>query len=253
MIEAIVTSLVVAALGACAKTLWSNRRNLGLLRLLVRPMARMRVSVAVLLRLQDEDSYVLFDSPVRPGAFGPPGGVVKYQDDARKTLEGLGFNAEPRSSEIMRYDLRGFLPARRVPAFARWLHRGDGRESPAECLRRELVEELGEVGHPQLAALVGAVAFTRVRAVIDGPLRVPGESYRQIRFIEIYDLLLDKPEATRLKTELLSLAKDPSEAHVARAGHQDIARGRAGAHVVAPQSAFLLGDRRLRQDLQPAS
>ncbi|MGW7369529.1 SMODS-associated NUDIX domain-containing protein [Streptomyces sp. NPDC054841] len=251
MIEKIVVSVAAALLGYIGRTLWQNRRHLSLLRLLFTPRRRMRVSVAVLLRLHDEDHYVLFDSLTRPGAFGPPGGVVKYRDTARADLDKIGFEPESRIQPLMKRDLRGFLSALRVPHFARWLYREEGREPATDCLRRELGEELGEVGHPELSPLAKEVGFTLVRRLIDGPLKVAGESYRQIRFIEVYDLLPDRPEAVELRSALLALAADPAEGRVIGASRQDIALGRAGAHMILPQSAFLTGGERLREDIQP--
>lgn len=251
MIGTIVVSVAVALLGWIGRTLLHNRRHLALLRLLFTPRRRIRVSVAVLLRVQDEDHYVLFGSPTRPGSFGPPGGVVKYRESERRGVEKLRFDPEPRTDAVSKHDLRGFLPAAMVPGFARWLHRGTGREPSTDCLRRELVEELGEVGHPELTHLSPAVGFSPVRKVIDGPWNVPGEQYRQIRFIEVYDLLRDRPEADELRTALLALSRDPGDSQVIGATRQEILRGRSGLHQILPQSAFLLGDRRVREDIQP--
>ncbi|GAA2385599.1 MULTISPECIES: hypothetical protein [Streptomyces] len=247
-VAATVAAALVIYIG---KTVWQNRRHLRLLLLLFTPWRRVRVSVAVLLRLGDEDRYVLFDSPTRPAAFGPPGGVVKYHETGLRKLDKLGFEYEERSQEVMRCDLRGFVRAARMPDFARWLHGGTGRESAADCLRRELVEELGEVGHPELAPLVASVNFTLVRRVTDGPLKVAGASYQQVRLFEVHDLLLDKPHAVELRSALLALARDPAEQHVIAVGRQGIALGREGVHMVLPQSAFLIGDERLREDIQP--
>lgn len=241
----------VALLTWTGRTVWQNRHHLLLLKLLFVPRRKIRVSVAVLLRLHDEDHYVLFDSPTRPGGYGPPGGVVKYHQTPRGTLEKLGFDPEGRTNDVMKHDLRGFLPAARIPGFARWLHRATGREPATECLRREMIEELGEVGHPELAPLAQAVSFSPLRTVVDGPMKVPGEAYRQIRFIEVYDLLPDRPEAAELRAALLALARTPDSPHVIGATRQDIVRGRSGPHVVLPQSAFLIGDRREREDIQP--
>ncbi|GAA4911907.1 hypothetical protein ACFPM3_10150 [Streptomyces coeruleoprunus] len=251
MIEKIVGGIILGLLTYIGKTLWQNRRHLTLLRVLLAPGRRTRVSVAVLLRVQDEDFHVLFDSPTRPGGFGPPGGVVKYHDSAQRTLERLGFTPDGRTRDVMKRDLRGFLTAARVLGFARWLYGGVDREPATDALRRELAEELAETGHGELAPLSRAVNFRLVRRVIDGPLKVPGEDYRQIRFFEVHDLVLDTPEATELRTVLLTLAADQDEAHIIGATRQEIARGRAGVHVILPQSAFLVGDRRLREDIQP--
>ncbi|QCW78599.1 hypothetical protein EQG64_18230 [Streptomyces sp. S6] len=253
MVEKIVGGLILALLTYAGRTLWQNRRHLKLLRVLLTPRRRTRVSVAVLLRVQEEDQFVLFATPARPGAFGPPGGVVKYHETSGSALERLGFEPEQRGRAVMRLDLRGFLPGSAVPAFARWLHHGDGREPAIECLRRELVEELGEIGHEELTDLARAVAFQSVRRVVDGPMKVAGETYRQLRFLEVYDLLADRPEAEELRTALIALANEQTEAGVIRATRREIALGRAGAHVVLPQSAFLVGDRRFREDLHPAS
>jgi len=253
VVEKIVGGIVVALLTGVGRLLWQNRRHLTLLRLLLTPFGRVRVSVAVLLRVHEEDHYVLFASANRPGAYGPPGGVVKYQEPARHFLERIGFEPEGRSREVMRHDLRGFLGALRVLGFARWLYKEVDREPAADCLRRELVEELGEVGHDELVPLAREVGFRSVRRVIDGPLKVPGETYRQIRFFEVYDLVLDKPEAARLREALLALAGDADAGTVIGASRAEIARGRAREFVVLPQSAFLAGERRYREDLTPVS
>ncbi|MFJ7957608.1 hypothetical protein ACIQ62_15115 [Streptomyces sp. NPDC096319] len=249
MVEKIIGGVVVAILTAMGRLLWRNRRHLSLLRVLLTPMSRVRVSVAVLLRVNDEDHYVLFSSITRPGAYGPPGGVIKYHEAAKNRLERLGFEPEGRVRAEMRHDLRGFLSALRVLGFARWLHRGEDREAATECLRRELLEELGEVGHEELLPLAREAAFRPVSRHIDGPLKVPGESYRQIRFFEVYDLVADKPEAVELRATLLGLAADAEEALVIGVTRRDITRGRSRAHVVLPQSAFLSGDRRVREDV----
>ncbi|MFI6929769.1 hypothetical protein [Streptomyces sp. NPDC050287] len=253
MVEKIVGGIAVALLTAIGRMLWQNRRHLTLLRVLLMPRTRVRVSVAVLLRLHEEDHYVLFGSVTRPGAFGPPGGVVKYQDSAKPLLERLDFAPESRARDVMRHDLRGFLPAYHALGFARWLQRGTDREPATECLRRELVEELGEIGHEALGPEAREVGFHFVRRVIDGPLKVPGESYRQIRFFEVYDLVLDRPYAAKLRTALLGLAADPAEGLVIGASRREIVRGRAETCVVLPQSAFLIGDRRRREDIEPVS
>lgn len=245
--------VVAALLTAIGRVLWQNRRHLTLLRVLLTPWSRVRVSVAVLLRVNDEDHYVLFSSVTRPGAFGPPGGVVKYHEGAKPKLERLGFEPEGRIRAEMRHDLRGFLPAPRVLGFTRWLQRGTDREAATECLRRELVEELGEVGHRELVPLAREAGFRAVDSHIDGPWKVPGETYRQIRFFEVYDLVPDKPESTELRSAVLRLAADAEESRIIGVTRRDIARGRSRTHLVLPQSAFVAGDRRVREDLTAAS
>jgi hypothetical protein len=120
MLEAIWTGLLVALLGWIASVLWNNRSRLSLLWVSLRPSGEVRVSVASLLRVQDDDRYVVVHSPYRPDSYGPLGGVVKYLPAARPALDRLRFREEPRVDQRMRNDLRGFLPARALPGFVRW-------------------------------------------------------------------------------------------------------------------------------------
>ncbi|MFD8818845.1 hypothetical protein ACFV23_47035 [Streptomyces sp. NPDC059627] len=249
MLEEILTGLIVSALGSGAAGLWLHRRRLRLLLPALRPGRRMRVSAAVLLRVQDDGGYVLFHSPRRPGSYGPPGGVAKYSAGARRHLERLGFHEEPRSQPNMRHDLRGFVPSRALAGFARWWAKGEGRESATECLRRELDEELAEVGHPDLGVDLTSVDFVAVRTVLDGPRRVPGQPYRQLRLMEVCDLDPASAGATELRRRLLDLADDPADGGVIRVSAYDIEYGRLDACYIQPQSAYLFGARRLNADL----
>ncbi|MFF8727064.1 hypothetical protein ACF073_11300 [Streptomyces sp. NPDC015171] len=251
MWEAIWTGLLVALLGWTAKVLWTNRRRLHLLRVSLRPFGQVRVSIASLVRIQDDDRFVLLHSPFRPDSYGPPGGVVKYHPTARPELDRLRFQEELRVDQRMRHDLRGFLPASSLPGFVRWLDRQQNRESALEAVRRELAEELGEIGHPELAVGVDGLHFTHVRQVVDGPLAVPGRAYRQLRLLDVFDLDLDAPGAIRLRDALLALAADPSVPGAVLVGADDILHGRHERFYVAPHTAFLMGDRRYHADLPP--
>lgn len=249
MLEEILTGLIVSVICSGAAGLWLHRHRLRLLLPALRPARRMRVSAAVLLRVQDDGGYVLFHSPRRPGSYGPPGGVAKYAAGARPTLERLGFHEEPRSQPNMRHDLRGFVPSRALAAFARWWAKGEGRESAADCLRRELDEELAEVGHPDHGIDLSTVDFVAVRTVLDGPHRVPGRSYRQLRLMEVCDLDPASSGAAGLRRQLLDFAEDPADEGVIRVSADDVEYGRRDACYIQPQSAYLFGARRLNADL----
>ncbi|WTW98861.1 hypothetical protein OG216_38425 [Streptomycetaceae bacterium NBC_01309] len=252
MFEAIWTGLLVALLCWVASVLWTNRTRLRLLRLSsLRPFGEVRVSVASLLRLQDDDRYVLVHSPVRPDSFGPPGGVVKYHPAARAALDRIGFREERRADTRMRSDLRGFLSSRALPRFARWLDQQVGRETFLECVRRELAEELHEIGHPELASGIDQLHFTHVRHIVDGPLKAAGRPYRQLRFFDVWDLDLSTSEAVRLRDALVALAADPSDHGTVFVTADDIMHGRSGRSYIAPQTAYLLGERRFNADLPP--
>ncbi|SDT80681.1 SMODS-associated NUDIX domain-containing protein [Actinoplanes derwentensis] len=251
MLGNIIAGLITAVILAVGGLLWNHRRRLGLLRLTTRRGGRLRLSVAVLLRVRDDDGYVLIHHPYRPNAYGPPGGVVKYDDHARRALDEMGFvehRSAGRTTE-MSHDLRGFVPARRGLAFLRWYEKTTDRETPEQCLLRELREELAEAGHPELIPLAASLRFDRVRAVEDGPRPTPGKDYPTLRQFEVYDIVTNTPQATQLVTRLLALGRDPAENQIIVASAADLENGRCGSHLITPQSAFLIGNRRIHEDI----
>lgn len=210
--------------------------------------------MSVLLRIKDDDRHVLFHSPSRPGAYGPPGGVIKYFPPAAGILEAVGFQEEridARGGDLTRWDLRGFVPAVAIRDFLHWFETGAYREDPAECLLRELLEELDEVGLPGLGEAVRALSYTPVRAVTEGPHDVPGKSYSQLRRFEIYDIVAADSTALRLTRQLVEAAVNPDYPLVLSASRADIAHGRRDTALIGPQAEFLLGSQRVRPDVPP--
>jgi hypothetical protein len=218
--------------------------------LLAAPL-HVRVSFSAILRIRDDEGIVLFEARSRPGAFTPPGGVFKYYGPAADLLEGLDFRGDrwtDRESD-MRRDLRGVLPARSVPGFLRWFDSGAYREDAEECLRRELTEELTEVGFPDLAADVRHLSFAHLRTETEGPDPVPGKQYRQLRRFEFHDLVCANQRSVRLRDRIVALAADPRVHTVLAAGAEDILHGRAGRALITPHTAYLTGGVRTRSDI----
>ncbi|MEV1242741.1 hypothetical protein ACIBO2_23795 [Nonomuraea sp. NPDC050022] len=253
MIVGVISSLIASVLAGIGGLAWRNRKNLAVLTVILMPLGTIRVSLSVLLRIKVGDQYVLFHTPYTPGSYGPPGGVFKFHHSAQHVLDRFSFREELRVAHagVMQRDLRGFVPARRLAPFLRWFHQGSGRESATECLRRELREELSEIGHPELAAEVESMGFQFVRRVAEPPRNVPGRDYRQVRLFEVYDLELVDEAASRLRRRLLDHAQDPDDQQVILVSGQDIVNGRYGTLFIGPQSAFLFGTRRYRQDVPP--
>ncbi len=214
---------------------------------------RVRISFSVLLRLAEDDRFVLFDSPKRPGAFGPPGGVVKFFPPAARLLESLGFQPERTGSPPakLKADLRGTLPAGALRRFRTWFASGAYRETTGECLRRELREELAEVGVQGLDGIVSELEFTSVRTVREGPHSVAGKNYRQLRGFDVCELAMTNSAARRVTRVLTEAGEDEAHPGVLLAGFDDIEHGRLNRALIAPQSAFLLGSTRLAPDLPP--
>jgi hypothetical protein len=253
MVANIVAGIAASCVLGIGALLWRHRVLVSVAGLGLLASGTIRVSMAALLRVKDDDRYVLFHSSYRPGSYGPPGGVFKALPSAKRFLDRIGFR-EHRSrsrARAMHADLRGFVRASEVATFLRWFAKNLDRESGPDCLRRELVEELNEGGHGTLAPLVAGATFTHVRTVLERPTRVPGETYRQVRRFEIYDLALADVRSQRLRAVLLALAADSSAPGIISATSGDIIDGRRGRNLLAPQSAFLFGWRRYRQDLPP--
>jgi 8-oxo-dGTP pyrophosphatase MutT (NUDIX family) len=209
------------------------------------------VSFSVLLRMRHNDTYVLFNSRSRPGSYGPPGGALKYFPSAMGILEELGFQQETRNlrGEVAGLDLRGLVPARSARDFLRWFDTGAYREDATECLRRELDEELGEVGFAGLDVGVRVLRFRPVRTVVEGPDPVPHRQFRQLRRFEIFDLLATDTVALDLVRTLAVAGADPAVQGVVCADRAEITHGRCCAALLGPHCAFLLGPHRLAPDL----
>ncbi|MFF7639882.1 hypothetical protein ACFZCX_06220 [Streptomyces canus] len=248
VVSELITGLAVSLIGVLAAMLWRNRGHLRLLASTMRP-GRIRVSVAAVLRLQRDGTYVLFHSTRRPGSYGPPGGALKYRPSGRRELDRLCFQEEPRPIATAAEDLRGFIPARSLPGFVRWWRSGTGRESASEGLRRELTEELTEVGHPELALDLAELSFVTVRTIVDGPMPVRPYRYRQIRFLEVCDLDLGASDALALRQALFQLGESATESQVICARSVDIEHGRVDQYYIGAHSSYLFGARRINADL----
>lgn len=237
MIAEVVAGLITSAISGGAALTWRYRGRIGLTR-----SRTVRVSFCALLRIRAGDCYVLFHATSRPGSYGPPGGVYKYDDQGEIQL---GFQDEPKPKALssdMRRDLRGFIASGATRAFVRWFDSGRGRESATECLRRELTEELAEVNAPELIPDVATLTFALVRTIRQPLHSEPGSNLLHLRRLEIYDLkVADDETAARFKRQLLERAEDPAVEHIVGVDARDIRHGRCNAGLIGGHSAFLIG------------
>jgi hypothetical protein len=246
MIVGVLSGIVLAGLLAVLSVVWRHRDHLALLRTTLYPRGRVRVAFSALLRVKDDDNYVLTRSTSRPDAYGPPGGVFEYFDSASDALNGLGFRNQSFDTRRahMRGDLRGYVPARSLSRFIRWFAAEVDRESAAECLRRQLAEEMSRAGDPSLTTMLRGVTFTPVRVITEGPHPVPNQRCRELRRIEIYDLATDEA-STRLRHRLLAMSQDPTVTSAKSVTGTGIISGWSGSTPIDPRSDYLLGLRRL--------
>ena len=121
---------------------------------------------------------------------------------------------------------------------------GEGRETAQECVRRELEEELAEVGQ-NLKINLRDVSLSRVRAVYEGPDTVPGESYIQLRRFEIYEFETSLTKAKTLLKDVTECVSRTTE--VISPTSKEIIRGRNQlGRIIGSHAPYLFGGRRYR-------
>jgi SMODS-associated NUDIX domain len=250
MVVGIVSSIVASLVIITTTWAWNNRKRMRILitsRILKRNR-EVRVSVAALLRVCHNGQYLLFHVPFVPNTYGPPGGVIKYQKSSRPALDQLEFRDQvvPSLLKDMECDLRGFVPARKLSAFVRWFESGVGRESSDDCLRRELAEELEEVGFPDAVQDIGLLRFRFIRTVTEGPTADRNTSNLLLRIIAVYELDPEHPQSAKADDRLFRLGGCGDRVLLATSA--EIARGRAGNAIIGSQSCLLYGSTRSYED-----
>jgi hypothetical protein len=254
MVGSVIASVVAAALIAAVSLLYRYR---GWIRVLVPGIVtarsfEVRVSIASIVRVECDGEYMLFRTPLRPEAFAPPGGVVKFFPEAQSELDDMAFRPQlvhgPVTGRGLR-DLRGYIAFASLPRLIRWYGRGTDRESHTDALRRELREEAAEVGIPALGDSLSPLPLRRVRRVIEGPTRA-AKGYLQVRVIEVYEV----SESDRVKTEALCRdvrAVSDGNPNILFAAADVITKGRSGRDVIGHHACYLYGARQLRGELPP--
>jgi hypothetical protein len=200
--------------------------------------------MAVLLKFRVGNRFLLLRTRLRSEAFGPPGGVTKFYPDALPILDKLDFVPEGRDS-VLYEDLRGKLPARSLAGFLRWFGTLSSREPPTDTLRRELREELIEVGLAQLVEPFAMLDFRKVREVVEGPTLVPGQDFYQLRILAVYEP--NPSDATEALAKTLKRIDNPN---LSLATADEIVRGRAkNSALITHTACYLTGSSNLRPDL----
>jgi SMODS-associated NUDIX domain len=199
-----------------------------------------RVSMSALIKITQDDRYLLVKSNLYPEFFGPFGGVYKYDKEALERLGQLRFvpqSAQTSSGDLVG-DLRGFIEAPKFLTFVTWFKSGKDREDSDYCLRRELCEELKEIGLDDLISLVGKLRFKFVRNVMTNSLTVIGQTYSQVRWFDIYELVIDDAGQKFLTTLMQVVVENQGVISVT---HREIENRRAaGKQQIAAQSMLLL-------------
>lgn len=221
---------------------------------------RIRISFSALLSVCHGNRYLLISNLHRPDTFGPIGGVFKHNKSCRDMLRELEF--EPQFSgncdkKDLEEDLRGFLPAKNLFSLVRWFTRDQQRETGAECINREVAEELQEIGASFSPPHLRSHCVKKVRTVFEGPWPVPGTDYLQFRIVEIYELC-EEPETQELLKNILEFSNQSGNLVLASSDEINIGRIRRGGtrpvggeKSISHISEYLLRHRARRPPMPP--
>ena len=207
-----------------------------------------RVSVAVLLQIVDEDGMVLLiRNAKRPSLYAPIGGVIRTLEQQPAALKAISFLPEsvgegkaPGESR----DLRGIIKGKHLAQFVDWFARGGDRETYRQAMVRELVEEIRESGGECSSAEFAEVDFHTVRTCVELPFWPnPNEkTYLQFRWLEIVE-----PHSPRCRETVLRILS--RSRGILKASPKEVRDGMAsGGEAIAPSADYLVGPRRMRQE-----
>jgi hypothetical protein len=212
---------------------------------------KVRISVASVLRLTCDGKYLLVRNLQRQESFGPFGGVYKYYSTAQDALSEFNFvpqKSAERVAQDRKNDLRGFVLGKDFVSFIRWFRSQKDRET--SNLIRELKEELTESKLlKKYSHLLDKLEFKLVRTIKEHLMTVPGASYSQFRWLDIYDLVLNDIGQEFLES-IFENAKGNTNLLIVTA--EEIDKGRAATgDLIGSHVGFLLHGSRTRPEDTP--
>lgn len=220
-----------------AKIRWAGYRNRS---------KKIRVSMAVLLSLQDESGlYFLIKNTKKPNLYAPAGGVIRFLDLLPLPLQKVEFTAEAAGKPLGEAnDLRGYIKGRNLFQFVEWFFSGVDRETTRQCLVREIIEELGEQGIVVDISQLALVDFHGVRTCIELPFWPPVEDkvwmqFRWLEVVEAHGVASQDVVRTMLLSSLDCIWVTPAE----------IMNGvSANGSQIAPSAEYLIKEKRSRPE-----
>lgn len=243
MIGNIVASILGGILFALLVAAW-NYREFFLINILCFTIYRwrqLRLSMAAIIRIEDNGRYLLVRNQHRPESFGPFGGVYKVYPTA-KLVDKFEFQPQirqPPYDKSLENDLRGMIPARNFHRFMKWFQSNIDRE--LQPISRELSEELEDVGIDITELGIERLQIQLVRRVHMNIQRIRGVNYLQFRHIDVYELNA-ADEHSKLLTAALIKA-EPNNANLLLVTPGEIKRQRsANGAVIGPHTGYLIGN-----------
>lgn len=199
-----------------------------------------RVSIAGILKIKQDNKYILIRSHRRPEQFGPIGGVFKYHSLAIPDLERFNFRQDPAVDESMKLDMRGIIKGKYLLAFMRWFKSHKNRE--IEPLTRELIEELNEISLEKEAESIQALQYNLVQTAHEGPYAVSGHNYMQFRYFEIYQFDIDDSRTKRIFDAII--ASEEQNTDIIAVTSEEILKRRADSgELIGTHCGYLIGEK----------
>jgi hypothetical protein len=146
-----------------------------------------RIAYSAIVRMKTTDNrYILVRNLHRPENFAPFGGIYKYSAQGENFIDKIEFKPHYLgTNDHANSDLRGFTKRKHIGSFNNWRKTGKGREDYADCIHREIKEELNEIGERYSPS---RLSLNFIRTVIEGPHYEPSVRYTSLRIFDVYDI-----------------------------------------------------------------
>lgn len=175
---------------------------------------KIRISMASIAIIEVDNKFLLIHNRCRKELLAPIGGVIKYRNEARHSLDEMQFEIEPRASTDngLRNDLRGYIPGSSFSKFLAWFFNTNNLEN--NCLEREIKEELKH-NKPLYDEYFSDCSLNLVRTVCEGPHSNKAHSYATFRYFNVYRVQMTNIYTDEDKTKFLNKIKNDNKLYLA--------------------------------------
>jgi hypothetical protein len=206
-----------------------------------------RISCASLLKIENENKFLLIKNKLRPNLYSPIGGANRYSTSATSFLKEIDFQHDGNHSKVkvdkLKRDLRGFLPAKKLFKFIDWYSKSKDREE--NSLHREINEEFTEIQLGKILKYTKDVEFNFLKEITEVPHSVSGKNFLQFRILRVYEISSDF-EKLNLLIENLKTENNPNLIWVS---NDEIQQGRDENHnLIGSNTCYLIGDKKILKE-----
>lgn len=206
-----------------------------------------RISCASLLKVEDENRFLLIRNKLRPNLYSPIGGANRYSTTAISFLRDIEFQHDGNHSQIkgdkLKRDLRGFIPSKNLFKFIEWYSKNKDREE--NSLGREIPEELTEIQLGKILKHTKGIEFNFIKEITETPHPVSGKNFLQFRILKIYEISIDSVDLN-LFLESIKAEDNPNLIWVTS---DEIEQGRDSNHnLIGSNASYLIANKKLLKE-----